>query len=119
MKTILVMFGIFSAMVAFGQAEPSVEINVTSGASRFVLMLIPVLVPMILGLAKAEVPKLPSWILPILAPALGALIDWLTSLATGTTPNPIASAVLGAAGVGLREVYDQVRQRVDKKGGGA
>lgn len=84
----------------------------TSPVLALMLTLIPVLVPLIIALGKFAVPKIPSWILPILAPAIGALIDYLTSLGVGGHASPIASALLGAAGVGVREIYDQVKGRV-------
>ncbi len=62
---------------------------------------------------KVVLPKLPGWTLPIIAPALGALIDYigsLTPLGTGAA-HPLLAAALGSAGVGLREMVTQVRDR--------
>ena len=79
--------------------------------STVLLGLIPVLVPLLVALGKVFVPRLPSWLLPIAAPALGALINWLTSLATGSAASPVLALALGSAGVGLREIVDQLKQQ--------
>lgn len=83
-----------------------------SHLSSLLMLLIPVLVPLIVALGKFIVPKVPTWMLPIIAPALGALLDFLTSLATGSTANPMIGALLGSAGVGVRELIDQVSGRM-------
>jgi hypothetical protein len=92
--------------------EPGTVPAPTSANVDLMLKLLPLIVPMLIAIIKMEIPKLPTWCLPILAPLLGAFIDWLTALATGGHPNPIASALLGSAGVGLREVYDQLKQQI-------
>lgn len=74
------------------------------------LVIIPVAVPFIVALGKFFIPKLPSWSLPILAPALGALIDYITAKTTGGTFSPVTSALLGSAGVGIREILDQIKK---------
>ena len=76
---------------------------------QMVPLLIPLIVPMLLMFLKqawASVPK--NW-LPILAPILGAVADMLSGWAGLGSFGPQWGAVLGAAGVGLREVYDQNR----------
>ncbi len=72
--------------------------------------LIPVLVPVLLAVGKLFVPKIPRLWLPILAPILGAAIELLTSGAL--TTNTAWAAVLGSAGVGLREIVDQMRKAI-------
>lgn len=72
-----------------------------------------VVVPLLLAAAKKLIPKLPKASLPVAAPLLGALVDVGTHYATGTS-NPLLGALAGSAGVGLRELVDQL-----KKAGGA
>ena len=71
--------------------------------------LIPVIVPLVLYGVKLLIPKVPKALLPILAPVLGGLVDAGLAYASGTAANPILGAALGSAGVGLREIVDQVK----------
>jgi hypothetical protein len=72
------------------------------------LILIPALVPIIIAVIKLLLPRLPKVWLPILAPLLGAATEWLLSgqFSQGT----LLGAIAGAAGVGLREIVDQVKK---------
>lgn len=74
--------------------------------------LIPLLVPVVIAGIKWVIPSIPTVWLPILAPLLGAAIDLVAYWAGRPGVDPAVGAVLGAAGVGLREIYDQVKQRV-------
>lgn len=74
--------------------------------------LIAVAVPLLISLVKAEIPKLPGWTLPILAPLLGFLVDQGLGAVGVAHAGGAWGLVLGAAGVGLREVKDQVQQRM-------
>lgn len=77
--------------------------------NQLVATLIPLLVPAALAVLKHLAPRLPKVWLPILAPLLGALIEALASGDLG--PGTPLGAALGAAGVGLREILDQLRKR--------
>ncbi len=81
------------------------------------VMLIPVVVPLLIAGIKKVLPKIPGWMLPVLAPLLGAAVDIASFYATGQSLGPVWGAALGSAGVGLREVVDQLKQRV-KNGAG-
>ena len=70
------------------------------------LVLIPVAVPVVIALVKYFLPSLPKVWLPILAPILGAAIDICATFSVGT--STLLGAALGSAGVGLREIKDQV-----------
>jgi hypothetical protein len=50
--------------------------------------------------------------LPIVAPVLGALADIALHYAGVSTLGPTFGALLGSAGVGLREIQDQIKQVV-------
>ncbi len=85
----------------------------TAPGMGLLITILPLLVPIIIAGFKVVLPKLPGWTLPIIAPALGALIDYigsLTPLGTGAA-HPLLAAALGSAGVGLREMVTQVRDR--------
>lgn len=66
-------------------------------------------VPLVIAALKWFIPRLPSVWLPLLAPALGMLCDWLLS---SSHSSPLLAAVAGSAGVGLREIVDQTRKKV-------
>lgn len=70
--------------------------------------LIPMIVPILLSIVKAVLPKIPKSALPILAPILGAGIDIGLHFAGQASAGPGFGAALGAAGVGVREALDQV-----------
>lgn len=76
-------------------------------------LLIPVAVPLALAVLKAVLPNLPKVWLPILAPILGALSEILLYLGGLGGGNPAMGALLGQAGVGLREIYDQVKKAIN------
>lgn len=72
------------------------------------LPLIAVLVPLVVGLFKKIVPDIPKWMLPVLAGLLGPVFDLGIAAISGAEFSGIAGALAGLAGVGLREVKDQV-----------
>lgn len=94
---------LFAQVVAGPDAAPA-----TTPKTNIGLLLIPVIVPIVIAVAKMFIPKLPGWTLPILAPLLGAIADYLM---TGTFgQGTIMGAIAGSAGVGLREIADQVQK---------
>ena len=78
--------------------------------SKLITSITMVLVPVLVWAAKKGMAFLPSWSLPLIAIVLGGLIDVLNGLATGSSAGPLWGAILGAAGVGLREVIDQLKK---------
>jgi hypothetical protein len=73
-----------------------------------VAFLTPILVPLLISGVKKLIPKLPVWSLPVMAPFLGAAFDVIMHFATGSGMNVWAAAGLGLAGVGVREIKDQL-----------
>lgn len=77
--------------------------------------LIPIVTPLIIaGLKKAAEQlgtKLPKPLIPVAAAVIGAMLDLLENL---TDIPGVASGLdgplLGLAGVGVREVYDQIKK---------
>jgi hypothetical protein len=104
------------ATVAQGAAD-------AAAAQPWQLAIIPVLTPLIIAGVKLLMPKIPTVVLPFLAPVLGAAIDLIAHFATGANLNVWLSAGLGLAGVGLREIVDQSKQSISSTppadGGGA
>lgn len=90
-------------------APPSGSVD----AMGLLLIVIPLGVPIIVAIGKFFIPKLPSWTLPIIAPSLGILIDYITARVTAGTFSPVTAALLGSAGVGIREIVDQMRQQMN------
>ena len=77
-------------------------------ANTIVTYATPVIVPLVIALVKKVKPNIPSVVIPIIAPILGAVIGIIASVATNNQGNIILAAVLGMAGVGLREIKDQL-----------
>lgn len=70
--------------------------------------LIPLIVPAILAGAKKVAPRIPSKAIPIAAPALGTVIAGLSAIGANNPNNLLLGAALGLAGVGVREIRDQI-----------
>lgn len=82
---------------------------------QLVVVVIPVLTPLIIAGVKKVTGVIPSAALPIIAPILGVVLS-----AVGNALNIpglegagiVEGAVLGSAGVGVREVVDQGKKKV-------
>jgi hypothetical protein len=79
---------------------------------ELVRVLIAGLVPVLIAATKALVPRFPRRIIPLIVPALGAALDYLGYFGglLGSS-RPLSGAILGALGLWLREVIDQLRRR--------
>lgn len=81
---------------------------------QLITIVTPVLVPIITLFVKTKVlPFLTEshkWAIPIIAILLGAGLDYINGLLTGTSLGVFGGAALGAFGVILREVKDQVQR---------
>jgi hypothetical protein len=104
------------AATAYGQA-----VATTTGAAAattpasapplpWQLSLIPIFTPLIIQAVKMFVPKIPTLWLPVMAPFLGALLDVISHYSTGSNISIGTAAALGLAGVGVREVVDQIQK---------
>lgn len=108
--------------------EQSAETPVIQSWQDLVIYLIPIIVPLLLALAKSllytqvkladgmmalQAPQwLPTWILPLLAPFVGMLVDYLMSLAGVPGTNTMQAALLGALGVFTRELFKPLTAKV-------
>jgi hypothetical protein len=78
---------------------------------EFWTSLIALAVPILISLTKLLLPSIPKVALPILAPILGAalaIVGYYTGLMGES--HPLIGALLGAVGVWLREVVDQLKK---------
>lgn len=80
-------------------------------------LLITLLVPVVIAALKRAFPKLPAASLPVIAPVLGALLEYgLTRLGV-SAGGTVAGAVAGSAGVGAREIVHQARKAAEEMDG--
>ncbi len=81
--------------------------------SQIGLPLVAVLVPLIVAVVKKLLPQIPSMVLPIIALLLGPAMDFVISLLPGVeSSSTVMAALAGLAGVGLREIKDQVGKAI-------
>ena len=107
----LALFTLLFTPLALFAADGSATAPAPASPSPFTA-LIPLAVPVVIALLKNVMPKIPGVWLPILAPLLGAGADIVMHFAGVSTLGPLWGAVLGSAGVGLRELQDQLKQAV-------
>lgn len=108
---IAAVIGTLFCTIALAQTAAATTAPAAAGAlsaDAIVQWLTPLLVPLIIALFKKVAPSIPSWALPVIAPVLGMLGNVITSYATGHSLNLVAAAALGLAGVGIREIKDQL-----------
>lgn len=72
--------------------------------------LIVALVPILVILAKQVIPARYAVFYPLIATALGPVLDYLSTYLTGLPASPGLGVLMGMAGVALREVVDQLRK---------
>lgn len=114
----LMLLVMFCTVSVFAQTNtnsaPSLGGLDTTSASMIAVWnaLIVALVPLaIAGVKKYLLPNVPGVVWPVAAPLLGIASNWL-AVKAGLLPQTglALGALCGAAGVGLREVIDQVKQ---------
>lgn len=103
-----------ASMPVLGQQPSATTVGVNAEPFQWNYLIITVIVPLAIALMKLVVPKVPKTWLPIIAPLLGAAIEILTSGVFGQ--NAFWAAVSGSAGVGLREIYDQLKKAAAGEG---
>lgn len=103
------------AVVAFAQGEPATAatspVMTASTEQALVALINAVGTAVVIFALKVGMPRmLPKNILPLLAPVIGVAGEALLQAATGVGIGPVYGALLGSAGVGIREGMDQARQ---------
>jgi hypothetical protein len=71
------------------------------------------MIPVLVNYMKKLIPDKMSWTVPILAMILGPIADQVSLRATGVGVGPATAAALGLAGIGLREIINQLRKAPD------
>jgi len=69
-----------------------------------------VVVPIVTYGVRLILPRIPRFLVPLVAIGLGPVIAWVAALAAGGNVNAITGCLLGAAGVVLREIYSTVKE---------
>ena len=72
--------------------------------------LVPVLVPFVVEVVKLAAPKVPKQYLPLLAIFLGVASQLVQHFQDVGVENVLVGAILGGAGVGLRELIVKVQE---------
>lgn len=99
---------VLAASAAFAQGDAPAP----DSAQALLIGLITAATPVVIAAVKWGVPRIPTVWLPVLAPCVGAVVEVLAYAASGTGVPTWAAATAGLAGVGLRELVDQVKQRL-------
>lgn len=111
-KYIAATFGLMCVTVlAQTNSVPSPSVPGITGDGSLLLAIIPLVVPILVEIAKRGISVLPSWSLPIIAAALGELINFISGRLGGPSTTALNGVILGAAGTGLREILDQLNQK--------
>ena len=66
-------------------------------------------IPVIIAAIKNWIFSLPKWVIPIIAAALGPVMDQAIAYVSSIEATGIAAAMFGLAAVGLRELYKQLK----------
>lgn len=77
--------------------------------SQLITAVTPVFVPLVVAFIKKVQSFLPKWSLPIVAAVLGSVADIVNGFVTGNSVGLLWGAVLGGAGVALRDVVNQIK----------
>ena len=77
--------------------------------------LIVMVVPLLVSQMKKAVPAGHEWVIPtVLAPVAALGLNVIGHYAAGASVSATTAVALGIAGVGLREVVDQLKQSVTR-----
>ena len=68
------------------------------------------LVPVIVVLVKKVIPDKYAALYPVIATALGPVLDYASTWLSGQAASPGRGVLMGMAGVALREIVDQARK---------
>lgn len=79
---------------------------------------IPVVVPLLLAWEKKALDRIPAKWKPFIASAIGPILALVTSELANIKLSAEEIAMIGAAGVGVREMVDQLKQAVGIPPGG-
>lgn len=106
----MALFSIFCTSLLAAEAAAAATQSLQAAASSPWLAIIPLLVPGVVALVKFFLPRVPGPWLPVIAAGIGLMLALLDHFTGSLGGNPMAVAFMGAAGVGIREIYDQVKK---------
>ena len=81
-----------------------------SWGAQLILAVVPVITALVVWGIRLIVPKIPRFLLPILAMGLPFALTLLTNYIAGHQLNPALMALLGAAATWLREIISTLRE---------
>ncbi len=76
-------------------------------ATPIIIAVLPILIPMIVAMLRKIVPKP---FLPVVAILLGGVVDFVNYAVVSLGLPPGIGAILGAAGIGLRQVMKEIKK---------
>lgn len=74
---------------------------------------VPVLSPLLTAGVKWAAPRIPSFLLPMICTGLGTLSVYIAQWSAGEQTNAAVAIGLGLAGIGVREVIDQLKKPIE------
>jgi uncharacterized membrane protein len=87
----------------------------SSLGAQAILALVPVLTAVIVFGLRKVLPKIPRYLIPLIAMLIGFGLSWLNNYIAATpTVTPLVAALLGAAATWLREIVDTVQEHGTK-----
>jgi hypothetical protein len=93
-----------------GDTDEIAAVTSTTEDVPIQVAIITAVTPVIIAAVKRFVPNIPKAWIPILAPIVGMSLEISLHFAAGTGISVWLGALLGGAGVGLRELYDQLKK---------
>lgn len=82
--------------------------------SDIVLALTPVISLAATAGVRALIPKIPGWLVPVVAALIGVSPDLITHLVTGSAQSPLVAALLGLAATGLHQIKVQFTKQTNE-----
>jgi hypothetical protein len=110
---VLVPFSVWAQTQVLVDVPVAFQGSVANYMTYAAMALVATGVPMLVALIKAWFPKLKasySHTFPVIAMLLGILLVWVINQLSTLHVAGVMGIFLGAAGIGLREVYDQTKQ---------
>lgn len=92
-------------------ATPPIVVPAPDSLQALLIAVLTAAPPMVIAVVRWAAPRIPSVALPVAAPFVGMLISVVAYYSTGTEVSVLVAAFAGVAGIGLRELYDQLMKR--------
>jgi hypothetical protein len=110
-KIITLLFSLATICLFMGSAIAADSIQATPQSQTWNFrFLLPIAVPLVIAIGKELLPRVPAKYIPLIAPLLGAVAELLVNSSQASWGDIGMSAILGSAGVGVRELVDQLKK---------